>query len=42
VTAARVTSIPTLGFHRAGERVDMLIGANPNSVITEKMEELFV
>src|SRR5690606_3344751 len=29
VTAAGVTSIPTLGFYRAGERVDVLIGAHP-------------
>lgn len=40
VTAAGVTSIPTLGFYRSGERVDMLNGAHPKSVITEKMEEL--
>lgn len=38
--AAGVMSIPTLGFYRAGERVDMLIGAHPKSVITGKIEEL--
>lgn len=41
VTAASVTSIPTLGFYRAGERVDVLIGAHPKPVIAAKIEELF-
>ncbi len=40
VTAAGVTSIPTLGFYRAGERVDVLIGAHPKPVIVAKIEEL--
>ncbi|MGO1809709.1 MAG: thioredoxin [Canibacter sp.] len=40
VTAAGVSSIPTLGFYRAGERVDMLIGAHPQPVIAAKIEEL--
>ena len=40
VTAAGVTSIPTLGFYRAGERVDMLIGAHPKRVYAAKIEEL--
>lgn len=40
VTAAGVTSIPTLGFYRAGERVDVLIGAHPNPVYAAKIEEL--
>lgn len=40
VTATGVTSIPTLGFYRAEKRVDILNGAHPKSVITEKMEEL--
>ncbi|RAG62246.1 thioredoxin, partial [Burkholderia multivorans] len=29
VTAAGVTSIPTLAFYTGGERVDVLIGAHP-------------
>lgn len=33
VSAAGVTSIPTLGFYQAGERVDVLIGAHPRPVI---------
>lgn len=40
VTAAGVTSIPTLGFYRNGERIDVLIGAHPKSVIAAKIEEL--
>ena len=40
VTAAGVTSIPTLGFYRAGERLDMLIGAHPKPVYAAKIEEL--
>ena len=40
VTAAGVTSIPTLGFYRGGERVDVLTGAHPRSVIAGKIEEL--
>ncbi|MBT2495209.1 thioredoxin [Microbacterium sp. ISL-59] len=40
VTAVGVTSIPTLGFYRGGERVDMLIGAHPKPAIAEKMEAL--
>ena len=40
VTAAGVTSIPTLGFYRAGERVDVLIGAHPKPVYAAKIEEL--
>ena len=40
VTAAGVTSIPTLGFYRAGERVDVLIGAHPKPVYVAKIEEL--
>ncbi|MGO0577947.1 thioredoxin [Ornithinimicrobium panacihumi] len=40
VTAAGVTSIPTLGFYRGGERVDLLIGAHPRPVIAGKIEEL--
>ena len=40
VTAAGVTSIPTLGFYRAGERVDVLIGAHPKPVYLAKIEEL--
>lgn len=40
VTAAGVTSIPTLGFYRGGERVSMLIGAHPKSVIAAKIQEL--
>ncbi|GGR13579.1 thioredoxin [Agromyces mediolanus] len=40
VTAAGVTSIPTLGFYRNGERVDMLIGAHPKPVYLAKIEEL--
>lgn len=38
VTAAGVTSIPTLGFYRDGERVDGLIGAHPKPVIEAKIE----
>ena len=40
VTAAGVTSIPTLGFYRNGERVDVLIGAHPKPVYATKIEEL--
>lgn len=40
VAAAGVTSIPTLGFYRAGERVDILVGAHPKSTITRQIEEL--
>lgn len=40
VAAAGVTSIPTLGFYRAGERVDVLIGAHPKPVYAAKIEEL--
>lgn len=40
VTAAGVTSIPTLGFYRAGARTDVLIGAHPKPVIAEKIEAL--
>jgi thioredoxin 1 len=40
VAAARVTSIPTLGFYRNGERVDVLIGAHPKPVYIAKIEEL--
>ena len=40
VTAASVTSIPTLGFYRNGERVDVLIGAHPKPVYVAKLEEL--
>jgi len=40
VTAAGVTSIPTLGFYRDGIRTDVLIGAHPKPVMTEKIEAL--
>lgn len=40
VMAAGVTSIPTLGFYRDGERVDVLIGAHPKPVIAGKIESL--
>lgn len=40
VSAAGVTSIPTLGFYQAGERVDVLIGAHPRPVIAAKTKEL--
>ena len=40
VTGASVTSIPTLGFYRDGERVDVLIGAHPKPVYAAKLEEL--
>jgi len=40
VTAAGVTSIPTIGFYRAGERVDVLIGAHPKPVIAAKIEDV--
>ncbi len=40
VAASGVTSIPTLGFYRDGERVDMLIGAHPKPVYAAKIEEL--
>lgn len=40
VTAAGVASIPTLGFYRNGERIDVLIGAHPKPVIVAKIEEL--
>src|SRR5690625_5928854 len=38
VAQAGVTSIPTLGFYRGGERVDVLIGAHPRPVMTRKIE----
>ncbi|MCE7482600.1 MULTISPECIES: thioredoxin [Microbacterium] len=40
VVAAGVTSIPTLSFYKNGVRNDILIGAHPKTVITEKMEAL--
>ncbi|ANI92648.1 thioredoxin [Dietzia timorensis] len=40
VTAAGVTSIPTLAFYKGGERVDVLIGAHPKPAIAAKIEEL--
>lgn len=40
VTAAGVTSIPTLGFYRDGTRTDILIGAHPKPVIAEKIEAM--
>lgn len=40
VASAGVTSIPTLGFYRNGERTDVLIGAHPKPVIAAKIEEL--
>ena len=40
VSAAGVTLIPTLGFYRAGERVDVLIGAHSKPVIAAKIEAL--
>ena len=40
VTAAGVTSIPTLAFYKGGERVDALIGAHPKPAIAAKLEEL--
>ena len=40
VVAAGVTSIPTLGFYRDGVRTDVLIGAHPKPVMTEKLEAL--
>ena len=40
--AADVTSIPTLGFYRGGERVDVLIGAHPKPIIAGKIDELIV
>ena len=40
VMAAGVTSLPTLGFYRDGERVDVLIGANPKPIIAGKIDEL--
>jgi len=40
VTAAGVTSIPTLGFYNNGVRTDILIGAHPKLVIAQKMEAL--
>ena len=42
VTAAGVTSIPTLGFYRDGQRQDVLIGAHPRPDIVTKIEELLV
>ena len=42
VTAASVTSIPTLGFYLNGERVDVLSGAHPKPVYVAKLEELLV
>ena len=42
VAAAGVTSIPTLGFYRNGERVDVLIGAHPKPVYAAKIEGLLV
>ncbi|MGX1770147.1 thioredoxin [Dietzia sp. NPDC055343] len=40
VRATGVSSIPTLGFYEAGDRVNVLIGAQPRPVITAKLEEL--
>jgi len=40
VSTTGVSSIPTLGFYKAGERVDVLIGAHPKPVIAAKLEEL--
>ena len=40
VTAAGVTSIPTLGFYRGGTRTDILIGAHPKPVIAAKIDAL--
>ena len=40
VAAAHVTSIPTLGFYRNGERVNVLIGAHPKPIYAAKIEEL--
>ena len=40
VSATGVSSIPTLNFYRAGERINMLIGAQPKPVIAAKLEEL--
>ncbi|GAA2524132.1 thioredoxin [Rarobacter incanus] len=40
VTAAGVTSIPTLGFYQDGTRQDVLIGAHPKPVIAAKIEAL--
>lgn len=40
VSAAGVTSIPTLGFYRNGERTDVMIGAQPKPAIAAKIEGL--
>lgn len=40
VSAVGVTSIPTLGFYRAGTRTDVMIGAHPKPAIATKIEEL--
>lgn len=40
VSAAGVTSIPTLLFYRDGTRADVLIGAHPKPIIAEKIEEM--
>lgn len=40
VTAAGVTSIPTLGFYQNGVRQDELVGAHPKPVIAAKIERL--
>jgi len=40
VTAAGVTSIPTIGFYQDGTRQDVLIGAHPKPVIAAKIEAL--
>jgi len=42
VMATGVTSIPTLGFYRGGERVDVLTGAHPKPIIAGKIDELIV
>jgi len=40
VTAAGVTSIPTLGFYQDGTRQDVLIGVHPKPVIAAKIDGL--
>lgn len=40
MSAAGVTSIPTLGFYRSGKRTDVMIGARPKPAIAAKIEEL--